>query len=788
MLLDRQYPDEFGRTDLAQPALFALEYSLASWLTELGLRPDLLIGHSAGEVAAACFSGAYALPEASRLAVLRGQALARLPVGQMLAVPLPERELLRLLHDHAAGSGSSPDLAAVNAADRCVVSGSPAAIESFAAYLRQRDVPARPLPARHPFHSRQVDPLVDDFTKLIGPIPGERPHTPVISTATGDVLDSRGMFSAGYWGAQARNPVRFAQALTAIPPGATLIEAGPGLALSNFARRELGPGVVAMPLLGDAGGRPGQPPSWLGAVGALWDLGYEIGWERLGNHVGTRKIPLPTYPFEPVRHWFEPVAGSRVHAAPQPSAVPDAPTIHPSSLHVLEWTAVAPPRQRPQPAGAVVLADARGIGEAIAGRLRAGGCRVRTLSRQSRDGLSSAGTTPSADETARLGRLAADLAAAGTPPDAIVNCWPIDQADRRDATAGQLTEGATQTVIESVQAARAFGDAFPGRPIRILLVTNAAHGVGGQPPRTPQAAATVGPARVIPLELPALEVRAVDLDCDPADPGAVSSAADAVLAELTADDTEAVVARRGRTRLVQRLSLPHLVDEPVPAPGPQPGSYLITGGLGGIGLAIAGRLARGAGYTVLLLSRRPVADGSGWDIIRPPGAPVPTGQPACAAVLAELAANGTQVCLLQADVTDDRQLAEVLGQARARHGRISGVVHAAGIAGGRTAALLDAGQVARVMDPKVARGPSPTAAYRRRPARIHGDVLIGTHRRGRARTDRLCGGERRAGQPGPGRPVNRVHRLGSLDRDRNGCPGQSPRAAGQRKSAESSTL
>lgn len=132
LLLDPGHPDLFERTEVAQPALFAVEYALASWWAAVGVRPAALVGHSVGEFTAACLAGIFSLADAARLVAARGRLMGRLPAGSMLAVPLPESEVRALIGDGPGPDGL--DLSAVNAPDRCVVAGTPEAV----AELRER--------------------------------------------------------------------------------------------------------------------------------------------------------------------------------------------------------------------------------------------------------------------------------------------------------------------------------------------------------------------------------------------------------------------------------------------------------------------------------------------------------------------------------------------------------------------------------------------------------------------------------------------------------------------------
>ncbi|MFD4393701.1 SDR family NAD(P)-dependent oxidoreductase [Kitasatospora sp. NPDC058478] len=706
LLLDPAHPDLFDRTETAQPALFAVEYALTAWWTGLGIRPVALAGHSVGEFAAACAAGVFDLPGAARLVAERGRLMGTMAPGAMLSVPLPEPELRALLDDPAG-----PELAAVNAPDRCVVAGAPEAVARLAERLAARGVAARQLAVRHAFHSRDAEPLLEEFARLVATVPVQAPAVPLISGLTGRELTAEEAASPQYWARQLRHTVRFADALAALPGDGPLLELGPGRGLSGFAVRTLGAGRPALPALGGAAPAPDQPPARLTALARLWERGAEVDWSALGERAGRRHVSLPGYPFEPTRHWFEPAAAEPTATTLQSPAasaqVSDGASGVDDWLHVVSWTQALPPSGTgPLPSSVLLLADESGLAEAVAGELAAAGAQVSLV--RARAGAPTGLTldapfTLDADDPAAFPALAAALAARGTAPDAVLSCWALDTPPLHRATPGEAADGALRALTVPVQLARALGEAFPGRPLRMLLVTDAAHGVHGQPARTPQAAAGLGAVRVLPQELPGVTVQALDLDCPTREPEELALAAQTVVAQLRAGHAAApLTAVRGRAHLVPAPERPVLTDPAGPQPAAPSGVWLVTGGLGGIGLAVAGHLAEDADRTLVLLTRRAVPDGAGWRSLRPEGAaPAASCPPELAEALAGLTAHGARLCLVQADVTDEAALGAALDRVRAAYGPIAGVVHAAGVPGGGVTALRSAGEMARVLAPKV---------------------------------------------------------------------------------------
>ncbi len=298
-----------GDTRLGQPGLFAVEYALARQLVAWGLRPSVLLGHSVGEYAAACLSGALALPDALRLVTRRGELMARTPPGAMLAVLAAEAEVRAAAGDLA--------VAAVNAPDVVVLSGAPAEVDAAAGRFAAAGVRTRRLPVRHAFHSADVDPLLADFRAAAAEV-GHRPGTvPVLSGLTGAPVPRRG-WTAEHWVRQLREPVRFGPALDRLlaMPHPVLVEVGPGRTLTGLAlRRGADTAVATIPA--GATAPDAVHRAVLEAVGTAWSAGAPVDWPAFAADAPGRRVPLPTYPFERARHWVDP-PGARPE--PEPAA------------------------------------------------------------------------------------------------------------------------------------------------------------------------------------------------------------------------------------------------------------------------------------------------------------------------------------------------------------------------------------------------------------------------------------------------------------------------------------
>ncbi|NKY88125.1 type I polyketide synthase [Nocardia veterana] len=280
-------------TAVAQTGLFALEVALTELLASWGVRPDLLLGHSVGEIAAAWAGGVLSLADAARVVAARARLMRTLPAGGgMLAVAAGEAELVPLLP-------SEVEIAAVNGAEAVVLSGPAEVLTTLAGELARRGRPVRSLPVSHAFHSAAMDPILDSFTAEIADITVAAPSR-IISTVTGDLAgDDFG--TPDYWRRNLRRPVRFGDAVgTAAASGGThVVEVGPGTALSAMVSGG-SDGVEPVALLRGEH----EVDSMIRGLGRLHETGGTVGWSRYFEGTRARRIDLPPYPFRHQRYWI----------------------------------------------------------------------------------------------------------------------------------------------------------------------------------------------------------------------------------------------------------------------------------------------------------------------------------------------------------------------------------------------------------------------------------------------------------------------------------------------------
>lgn len=616
-----------SQTLYAQPALFAVELALGRLWLSWGVRPTGIFGHSIGEYAAACLAGVFSLADAARLVAAKARLTHALPPGgAMLAASASPEALAPHLATHP-----ETEIAAFNGPSATTLAGPVSAIQQLLSALTAAGLTAQRLPISQAFHSRALDPILAEFAAIARTVTYHAPTIPLASCLHGQIGCSA-HFDADYWVRQMREPVQFTRGLTALAHDLrcnAFIEIGPKPSLISLGQSVLPraerPTDLWLPSL-----RPNRA-DWsvlLTTLAALHTRGATIDWTAFGQPFAPRRLSgLPTHQFQRRRHWLD---LPRLTARPAALATPPDDI----STFALRWVAspLTPFTGAPAPADWHLVCPDDTLAAALSNALTARAQRIHRVA-----------LSPS---------LTSSLAASRNVLAAALSALEIFQLAQR--------------LVVSAPASR------------LWLVTENALATGRETSAlTLDAAPLAGFARAFALEHPSHWGALVDSD------SLTSSSASAVAAELLsspeapADD---FIALRAGTRLVPRLA-PHALPSSV-APIPHFAAnrtYLITGGTGALGLALARWLiAHGARHLVLLSRHAP-----------PPS------------TLSSLNATDATVRHFAADVTSHPDLTRVFTALESSTAPLAGVFHAAGLSGFTPLTALTAAEFSAVLAPKI---------------------------------------------------------------------------------------
>jgi acyl transferase domain-containing protein/thioesterase domain-containing protein/acyl carrier protein len=295
------------QTQYTQPALFALEYSLSELWASWGVRPDIVLGHSVGEYAAACVAGVMSLEDGLRLIAERARLMQSVKQHGKMAVVFAAQERVA---KEIKSAGGKVVIAVLNGPDNTVISGDADAVEKLAARFEADGVQVKLLNVSHAFHSPLMDEMLDEFERIAAGIEFHAPRVPLAANLTGQLMSEAP--TARYWRDHLRNAVQFEAGMKRIAEAkpAIVIEIGPTASLLGMGRRcESKLEAAWLPSL-----RDGQP-DWNVVAGSLseyYTRGGKVDWRGWDRGAQRRRLLLPNYPFQRSRHWLETDVSRRV--------------------------------------------------------------------------------------------------------------------------------------------------------------------------------------------------------------------------------------------------------------------------------------------------------------------------------------------------------------------------------------------------------------------------------------------------------------------------------------------
>jgi acyl transferase domain-containing protein/NADPH:quinone reductase-like Zn-dependent oxidoreductase/acyl carrier protein len=650
-------PPEFEAADVVQPALWAVMVSLAAMWQAAGVRPDAVVGHSQGEIAAATVAGILSVSDAAKVVALRSRALAVLAgQGGMLSVAEP----VAPLRERLVAWEQRLSVAAINGPAACVVSGDTVALAELAADCDARGIRSKPVAVNYASHCAQVERIRDEvMAELAGVTPGTA-RIPMLSAMSGEFLDGPEA-NARYWYDSLRHPVEFARAIATLAEAGhrTFVEVSPHPVLASVITETLegvvGDEDILATVTGTLRRDDGGPLRFLRSLAAVHVTGTTVDWATVLP--AGQPTELPTYPFQHQRYWPSPST-----PAPSIPSLVGGGTKSPTASwrYRAHWVAVADPGPAVLPGTWLMLIPAghqdAGLAGSCARALTARGARVVVAE-------SAAGQ---ADRTVLAERIAHALADDGEV-SGVLSLLATQEAPLPGCPA--VTEGLAQTMA-LVQALEDTGVAAP-----LWVLTGGAVATDRESPVSPGQTQVWGLGQVAALEHPRRWGGLIDLPSEPDDRALRRLCA--VLAGCGEDQ----IAIRSAGILARRL-----MPAPLPRDDRRPwvprGTSLITGGTGAIAGHVARWLARGGAPHMVLVSRSGPA------------------APGISALAAELTGQGSQVSVVAGDISERTVVSALLTWIGAHGPSLTAVLHTAGTGTFTALEDLTVAELAATLGPK----------------------------------------------------------------------------------------
>ncbi len=718
-----------NQTTYTQVALFAIEYSLAQLWQSWGIKPDVVMGHSVGEYVAACIAGVFSLEDGLKLVAARGSLMQALPLGgEMVAVLASENEVQQAIAPYTGEVA----IAALNAPKSTVISGQGIAIANICQNLEAKGIKTKRLQVSHAFHSPLMEPMLAAFEAVAQQINYSLPQIKLVSNVTGLVSESE-IATPQYWVRHVRQPVQFARGIQSLHQEGCEIfmEIGPKPILLGMGRQCLPPDTGMW--LSSLSPGTGDTQQLSKSLAQLYVRGVVVDWSRFEGD-GVRKVVLPTYPFERQRYWIETPhrqaqqvkflatansstsiinlieKGDTQELAQQLEKVgkfsyeqlqllPELLSVlvkqHQQELTIatakdwlyqVEWqpkprqlVTATKEKQNPKPDNWLIFADSNGVGQALATYLQQQGhcCNLVYLGDcYQRLGNSVWSLNPAQLEN--FERLFQEVVTTNQfPLKGVIHLWSLEASSSEELTISDLEQAqrwGCGSVLFVVQALLKYS----GSPLpRLWLVTRGTQAVKSDAnPLAVAQAPLWGIGRTVALEHPQLWGGMVDLA-----PEVAENEIEALFREIEDNLGEDHLAFREGQRYVARLVKQPLLELNRRSLRSN-ATYLITGGLGALGLLVAQWMVEQGARHMVLMGRRANSE-------------------AAEEVLSQLKKVGAQVQIMPGDVSNQQDLMRILQQIDSSLPPLSGIIHVAGILDDGVLQQISWERLMRVMTPKV---------------------------------------------------------------------------------------
>ena len=679
----KEIENKINETNMTQPILFSFEYALAKQLLKWGIKPDAMIGHSLGEYVEACIAGVFSLEEALKLVVIRGKLMQEMPKGSMMSVELSEKELNRFIDRDVS-------IAAINGETKCVVSGPFESIDRLKGQLNERGYKTKLLKTSHAFHSNMMTPMLEQFEEEVRKVNLNKAQIPYISNITGTWITEAEVTKPKYWVKHLRESVRFNDGVNELlkKENAIFIEVGPGRALSTFVRQNTNkkPNQEIINTIRHPNEKVLDDYYLLDKIGRLWAMGIKIDWTEFYNGEKRQRISLPTYPFERKRYWVEDENINNLINKMSKKSKSDKKNDMEKWFYIPWWERalkINADNDGTNNYNLLIFNDELGLGLKLIKDLEDKNINiVRVNIGYGFRKNSEKSYTINPCEINNYNELFMDLEKNDILPDKIVHLWNIANNIGLGFNDIAYVDNMLNLGLYSlINISKVIGNLGIAKNIQIDVIANNIQQVIGDDIVLPERATILGAIKNIPFEYLNIDYRLIDIDLINQGKGEAYKVVEKLTNEILSSSDHNIIAYRGSYRWIQTMKPVklHELKDSLPKRLREEGVYLVTGGLGGIGLTLAKYLAKSVKARLVLIGRSDFPPKSEWEKwIETNGQKDKISKKI--EDIKEMESYGAQVLILKADVTDFSQMDIAIQKAKERFGSINGVIHSAGIA------------------------------------------------------------------------------------------------------------
>lgn len=655
-----------------QPIKFVFEYSLAKLLIKLGIAPDYMIGHSFGEIGAACLSGVFSLEDALEIVALRGELMESVDPGLMLSVNMSEE-----LVDEYVSKHNDISLAAVNGKDLCIVSGTIKNIEEFEQKIKKDGFDSIMLKVPRAGHSNMMIPIMDKFEQRLSQMKLNEPKIPFISGLSGDWIKNEEASSSRYWSKHLKETIRFSKGISTLfkKGDSVFIQLGPDRGIVSFVEQHEEKQINdnAINLIRHKKELIDDNEFFTNQIGELWLSGVDIDWENFNEGERRQKLSLPTYEFD--KHKFELKANLNEII----NQVINTKNRFQRKEGINEWFYLPIWEQSPQIEKNIfedsnywlIFMDSLGIGNRLKRKLVDNNQNVIKVNLgEFYEKISDFEFSINQNNPSDYDSLFSELKNNNTIPHKIIYLMSVTIDLDYENIYEKINRINNLGFYGLMYIAQSIGELNIENNLTIYSVTNNMNSVLGNEFIYPEKSTILGTVKVIPLEYSNIKCRNIDIENNEID-----KAAENILKETCIETANRLVAYRNNIRWSERIR-PIKIDNISTERIKKNGIYLIIGGLGGVGLSISEYLGKEYQAKLILVGRSSFLDKKLWDKwLIEKGNDNETSQRILKVREIELA--GGTIDILQADVVNYSQMEDVVNYLTNKYGIINGFIHAA---------------------------------------------------------------------------------------------------------------